>query len=547
MRLGVLLLLSCHLFTGLLVASPSGGTCPVAAPSDITTCYYVDFAGGSDSNSGASEGSPWKRAPGMTGTVNGVGPGAIDDAAGDGCPSICTLPNTGFIFKGGVTWTVATMKWTIRQQGTGPTARVYWGVDPLWYSGGSWARPIFNMGGSGGGYKCSPALQMAPSVYTVIDNFEWTNLYWDHTCNGSSNGSITYIDMNGSEEGLTNNYFHGWSHEAYSPNNTADGCDLVAGPETGATGSYAIGNVFDGSDTSYSSGLSCVAFWGSPDILHDNYITYVANGYVGEGQTSSGQVMQFYENTCDHIAFTATPDYDPTQHTQCFETNGDLGVVFYNNLIQNLNHAGIVVNISTNSGSVSYIWNNVIWNVSDGDNILVFSYPAAQFTGGTFYAFNNTIETGLDGGSQTSYAVGALSGQTGTYYQNNLFISSTNQALNCTAANCHYEANNLIETQSAANAQGYTSGSTYPFTPPSGGSTINAGQTLTSTSPGCGSSGLTTLCTDSTAGVGYNVTSHTVIIPNRAATVSRPASGAWDIGAYQYQSGAGTYMLIGEK
>src|ERR1700678_2243578 len=454
----------------LLCAAPTlRAACPASVPADITSCYYIDFASGSDSNSGTTEAAPWKHAPGMTGTVAGVGPGVIDTAHGMGTDmcgsSVCNLSNTGFIFKGGVSWTVGVFPWTIRTEGTSLTARNYWGVDPTWYTGGAWVRPIFNLGGSAGGFKCTAGLTWAPISYVILDNFEWTNLYWDHTCNGDPNGSETYINSNGTNDEIEHQYMHGWSHEAYSPNNTADACDLIAGPETGATGNFAHDNVIDGSDTSYSSGLACVVFWGSPDILYDNYITYVANGYVGEGQTSAGQYFLFYKNTCDHVSFTNPPDYDPTQHQQCMETNGDIGAIIYNNLMQNMNHSGIIMNVSTNFGDSSYIFNNVIWNVSDGNNIQVFSYPAAMSTGGSFYSFNNTIEAGIDGSNPSSLVVGCLANQQRCEFQNLHIISATSQSANCTGAPCFYDAHNILKTHTQANSGGYSSGSTYAFQP----------------------------------------------------------------------------------
>src|SRR5580704_13175173 len=117
------LLLFAIIMSAAPVAFASGGTCPASVPADIKNCYYIAPASGSDSNSGTSEASPWLHAPGMAGTVTGVGPGAIDDAPGNGCPSICTLANTGFIFKGGETIPYTDLLWTIREQGSSLTAR----------------------------------------------------------------------------------------------------------------------------------------------------------------------------------------------------------------------------------------------------------------------------------------------------------------------------------------------------------------------------------------------------------------------------------------
>jgi hypothetical protein len=497
------------------------------------TIYYIDCVNGSDSNNGTSETTPWQHAPGMTGVVNNVGPGKIDDAAGDKCGSSpCSLPGTEFIFRGGVTCGMADWPMTMRLTGTGPvigTSAVYFGVNQTWYAGTSWARPIFNFGGSNGP-KCSPMVQFAPVQYAIFDNIEFTGLYWDHTCNGDSNGSISYLATNGTASGgsfneLTNLYLHGWSHEAYLPNKTADGCDLISGTTQGTDrGSVAYNNVIDGADVDNGSGYSCVAFWGSPPTLYNNYITDVANGFVGFDP------VDFHQNTCSSLGAS----YDTTQHTQCWESNSDNGVVFYNNLIQNSTTLGMVVNISTVSGATSYIWNNIIWNVVNNSNILVFSYPAGGASGGTFYAFNNTIEGGIDGSNPSSLLIGCLSNQQGCHYRNNQMISSANSAANC-PSNCTQD-HNIFQTQTQANTQGYFGTSTYPFSEVAGGSTIGAGANLTSTTPGCGTSGLSALCTDTTVGVGLDTSSYTVLIPNRTA-LGRSGSAVWDSSGYYMGGG----------
>lgn len=504
--------------------------CVMLAGNLFATTYYIDCINGNDSNNGTSKTTAWQHAPGMTGVVNNVGPGKIDDAPGDKCGSSpCSLPGAEFIFKGGTTCGPTNWPMTMRLSGTGPdmgTSAVYLGVDQTWYAGDSWARPIFNFGGSNGP-RCSPMIQFAPVQYVIFDNIEFTGLYWDHTCNGRPNGSISYLATNGTAGGgsfneFKNLYLHGWSHEAYSPNHPADGCDLISGTTQGTDkGSIAHDNVIDGSDVDNSSGYSCVVFWGSPPTLYNNYIANVANGFVGFNP------VDFHQNTCTNLGAS----YDLTQHTQCWESNSDNGVVFYNNLIQHSTNIGMVVNISTVSGATSYIWNNIIWDVTNNSNILVFSYAVGKSSGGTFYAFNNTIEGGVDGSNPSSLLMGCLSGQKGCHYKNNQMISSANSAGNC-PSNCTQD-HNVFQTQAQANAQGYVGSSTYPFSAVSGGSTIGAGTDLTNATPGCGTPGLAMLCNDTSVGVGQDTSSHIVVVPNRTA---QNRSAAWDSGGYQYSA-----------
>jgi hypothetical protein len=541
------------LLLALLTPLPSfaaGGTCPSSVPSGITSCYFIDFVSGLDTNNGTTESTPWQHAPGMTGVVNNVGPGTIDDEAGDKCGSSpCSYPNIGFIFKGGVTWPYSVWPMVMRLQGTSLSAPVYWGVDPTWYSGSSWTRPRLDFGGSANGKQCSTMIMWAPVQYVIWDNFEFTDLYWSHTCNGASNGSISYLNINGAHSGgsyneIKNNYFHGWTHEAYSPNSTADGCDLISGTTQGTDiGSSFHNNVVNGSDSNNSSGYSCAALWGSPNIVYNNYFAYLANGFIG---IASGQLEQWYQNTCTNLEAS----YDTTQHTQCFETNTDQGTVMYNNLFQHV-RVGIVINISTQYGYTSYFWNNVVWDTQDNSNIVDFSYPGGS-TGGSLYELNNTIEAGVDGANPSSTLVNCLSGQQACVFKNNHIISSTAQSCgsetNCSASN------NVVQSQTLANQQGYAGSSPYPFFPPAagGGSTTGNGLNLTlatATTPGCNTPGLATLCQDSTVGVGYNSSNNTVIVPGvipRTTGNPRPTgSSAWGVGAYAGQAPAQPKSLVG--
>lgn len=95
--------------------------------SSFSATYYIDYAGGSDSNSGLSTSSPWKHSPGMNGFS-----GRYSHTAGD-----------RFVFKGGVTWPSATLPLTISYSGTPGKNDVYTSHQ-AWYAGTSWTRPVFN-------------------------------------------------------------------------------------------------------------------------------------------------------------------------------------------------------------------------------------------------------------------------------------------------------------------------------------------------------------------------------------------------------------------
>src|SRR5208282_1157790 len=100
----------------------------------VTSCYYV-AANGSDSNNGTSESTPWLHAPGMA------------NCSGN-CAAVTPGPGAGFVFRGGDTWHFGSSAapatggtWTWQWSGSSGSP-IYIGVDPAWYAGGSWARPV---------------------------------------------------------------------------------------------------------------------------------------------------------------------------------------------------------------------------------------------------------------------------------------------------------------------------------------------------------------------------------------------------------------------
>jgi hypothetical protein len=119
----------------------AGNACPASVPAGITNCYYIDYASGADSNSGASESSPWKHAPGMLGLTPSGG------STGDGCTGSCAsntpVAGNGYILKGGTVWPYTVLPWQPPGHGTGTTSTygctgsgcIYVGYDPTWNQG----------------------------------------------------------------------------------------------------------------------------------------------------------------------------------------------------------------------------------------------------------------------------------------------------------------------------------------------------------------------------------------------------------------------------
>jgi hypothetical protein len=90
------------------------------AGSVSATTYYVDYSTGSDSNSGTSESTPWKHAPGMKGLT------PTGSSTGDGCSANCASytpqPGDKIILKGGTVWPFTTAPWNFTWSGSGSTS-----------------------------------------------------------------------------------------------------------------------------------------------------------------------------------------------------------------------------------------------------------------------------------------------------------------------------------------------------------------------------------------------------------------------------------------
>ena len=106
--------------------------------------YYIDFASGVDSNNGTAKGTPWKRAPGMNGFTGTYSHAAGDQLIFKGGVTWDNtiapwVTSTGGTATGGSGVNCASM--------TVSTALCdYYGVDKTWYTGSSWSQPLFDGG-----------------------------------------------------------------------------------------------------------------------------------------------------------------------------------------------------------------------------------------------------------------------------------------------------------------------------------------------------------------------------------------------------------------
>jgi hypothetical protein len=352
-----------------------------------------------------------------------------------------------------------------------------------------------------------------------------------------SSGEKAYVYGDQDHFEATHLYLHGWSHPSNATTDLAEAFECANNSGGTCAATYFDNSVVDGSDTSEDM------FWGTygggVERVFNNYYRYTSGAMVTNFNFFYGNTVEYPVYSFDRNHGNAVFNFGPLSGNYMF---------IYDNVIRHTQTCSGCVNLwfagnsGPNSAYVGYGFNNVMYDLNPSN---VVDYTPSSGSGsnyGTYYLFNNTIECGND-----TTQVGCTWGTNGAhpftlYMVQNHWITSSSV---CSPGTCPNESGDLVQTVAQADADTsphfdqYTSSQTYAFsTVASTNSTVGNGTnlqsyctTLSSLDPGAG-----TACQSDTAyGVGYNTTNHTVIVPDRT-TNARPASAAWDIGAYQFQS-----------
>jgi hypothetical protein len=356
-------------------------------------------------------------------------------------------------------------------------------------------------------------MKVGATHYNYIDNFEFTGLCW-HGNQSNANEKLCcsgYIASGAENNTYFNLYMHGWTHPPFScsqsggePTGTCDGTFGISGPTN------VVGLVCDGSDTDGVS-FGCL-LWGCYNVSN-SVLRYASQGAVCNG------AHIWHDNWIDHISQSG----DGVSHGNGVEfpiNEAPGNNYFYNNVISNnfIGSSGVTTWFVPNASD--YYFNNVWYNNPGGQIAFCQSTGQCAGAGGTGYWYNNTI---VD-----SATVGTGGSWNGVLY-NNFIVNSTLIGTPVT------NTNTITMTDAQATTAGYTSGGTYAYQPKStncnGRSSptcpVGAGTNLTSSWPsGYSASDTPLACT-------YNTSNHSVSCPARTSN-TRPATGAWDVGAYQF-------------
>ena len=433
-----------------IIALVLASVCPAAT-------YYIDFLAGSDSNPGTSEAFPWKRHPYMCGWK-----GTYSHSIGD-----------KFIFRGGVKWDNSCFGGP-----SGPGMRIptggtlgssdYYGVNPRWYSGNSWTRPVFD-----GEYIASTLFSINAS-YVTIDNLELCHVSFPTATDGPaliSSGSQTNLL-------IENCFIHGWQTTA--PTDAAHGGVIFihSGQPPFGTGNILNNCVVTNIDNSGSSKPCGVAVRAWQTITHCT-IHDVSSAVLFTGDIHSSTIY--------NVSFPiGNVGFDRSYHENgIYLDNGGYAsniILCYDNLICNTG-AGANTVYPNPHGQTQYIYNNVIFGVQSAQlAIEVDPYQYGSEGGGACYVYNNTIVNYSDAspaihvvkrpGVQLNLLVLA---NNHVIYPHNGRLTDAIQGVNVGKL---ITTHNLVVSSSTAKSEGYALSNLYAPTNTSA-STVAAGARIT--------------------------------------------------------------------
>jgi hypothetical protein len=505
----------------------------------FASTYYVSISTGSDSNTSTqaqSKSTPWAHLPGMP-TATGTAAGSYSAVAGD-----------VFILMGCDVWynTPGTSNFPLQLSNGGSSGNpVTITVDKTWYNTtncpSGWNRPVFDghtsassstptqIGGTTSGCISSYGNYFVhfTASYITLDSIELRNLYYandaENTCYGGNGlfhvSSADYITV-------SNSYEHDWSMGTYAAGSVSDADEFV---------------LIDGSPTcphcllTYNVANNCASTTGSGTqpggALSFVNVTYsifkcMSNAYK---PTYAGE---FGWNEITMIGDSP----DPTLHPNCIESinaigNGGIYLIHDNVVHDNYVCEGLQVG---NPGETDYVWNNLWYNNTssgaNGPQVPQSETPVAM------YFFNNTVVDWMGGCIRDA---GHGYSWSGAFYSVNNFCINSSGIISSSAnptASTLLTIPNLGITDSAAATAGYTNAQNFVYSPASATSpTVGIGLNPTSSSwfwPAAASINDTTdACIQQTTITGVVQS----VCPVRTAQ-TRPATAAWDVGAYQFPS-----------
>jgi hypothetical protein len=404
------------------------------------------------------------------------------------------------------------------------------------------------------------------SEYIAFDDFELTGLCQTH--NNQPSGFDDFVNYSSDNDPifLTNIYIHGWSHLQFQAPNGQTPChgvpDVcinieafhgnVTAAETGGIGESAFFNVVDGADSDPVGGW--VGFMGSYNTAY-NVFRYNSGSAPGTIFTYHDNLFEYmYGNGHANLIESAEHVVNAAIYNNVFRhaeltPYGDGGVILWFGPV-----CGPASPTCSSYTTTDYIFNNLAYDIGPSEYL---NMGATGLTDnyGSYIFFNDTWQSDT---AQSIFNCGVLRTSSTATTTNDHYIDDTywfensgtcsGQTTTTTVlcqSNTSGGTTTHCPTWSDANSSPhydqYTSSETYAYSPiASTNSTVGQGTNVYSSN--CGAlttAGLTAAAaackSDLTYAVSYAGSGATPVWPARTVN-SRPSSGAWDIGAYEFVS-----------
>jgi len=492
----------------------------VLMASHLSASTYYIAANGSDSNNGTSESAPWEHLPGMP-----TWTGSHTPAAGD-----------TFILRGCDDWGNSNFPVNWKWSGTSGSP-ITIDRDTTWYNTSNcpsgWNRPKFDAGSAvidppectgTNAYWTFSAVSNVTVNWIELINYFWASANSQGSCAG--NDFMVSTSSSASNVQWNNSYVHAWTHGGSSGD--LNGSAFMNGCPTCSVNFLVMDNS-DGSK--YSGG-------GMQWPTQHSIFVYVANAikpHMGG---------EYAYNNISHLGVGPGGN-----HPNCIETIGPIPsnastFWIHDNWIHDMPLPEQCETLQVgNTGETDYVWNNV-WCCDIGGGYVAQLPQNSQPDVTAFYMFNNVWEENLGNGVCANIQGSGSEWVNAFVMINNLCLvpnapNGTTQSQlmmsgnTVTGATTIAFSNNIVETMATAKAHNCLATSTYPYMPTSScQDTVGTGSNLTSKFMPAGFSTIDTsyACSEQTvSGVVESV------CPQRTAN-TRPSSGAWDSGAYEFES-----------
>lgn len=483
----------------------SSYTCPSGV-----RCFYV-ANGGSDSNNGTSESTPWAHAPGMP-TFTGT----YTHQAGD-----------EFIFKGGDTWGNASFPMVDKGSGNSSHPDLF-GVDESWFDGSSWTQPVFDAQGSNitGSDPRATGMQdifidLRSTDYVTVDNIAFHN--WTASNITGGYGSCAVVDLNG-DQNVTIDRITVTGMSIDTSGDTAT-CAVAFGSTNSPSfsGSSVIENsTITGNNTNYG-----FAVWSLANIENNTISGMTNNVYPSVPQNGTGQISGNDIYNCDSPSAPAGASNLHSDEILVDVTGNPSTLYIHDNVLHDTGQGTGYECESLwvgNPGETDYVWNNVIYGLHGTGPMKVGDNNGGGTTPYNAYIWDNTL-TGADDG--TTDCIESHTGSTAGVVtaENNLCVSnggSTFDTSSFTGSPTLTIDHNVLLTTSQMTSDEAQSVGDYATTPymylETGNPAPTTGQGVSLASDCAGA--LVSLCSDTT-------------YAGERPSQLRPGANGWDVGAFQ--------------